>query len=452
MARLKQLFAIFLILTALLSLSAFAEETEESGEPVITADYACVYNVESGEMLYAKSANTTVYPGSLVKIMTAVLSLEYFDANKHTDMEITVTESALTGLKGNNIKLKAGEKVSFYDLVAAVTIGGANDAALVLAETVAGSVDKFVEMMNAKARELGALNTHFANPTGFHSPMMYTTLSDLAKICEWANKNTAFMTLSSTLTYTMPATDFSKERKFTNSNLLLDPSHWLRHYKKGTSGMNAGMTNEAGYTLATVYNNDGQTNIVIIVGGKVDGWDYHYFNEAAALIDYTSVSYEYRKLVSRDMPVYDMKVLYGKDTDHVLLATKNEVTAFLPNDALDTDITSDYTIVAEEISAPISKGAEMGSYNVYYQGKLVATVPLVAQGSVKRDYFSFVSGKIKLFFARETVKSVILLIISLAIFSSVITFIVHYYRKKRRLEQEREERLRRLNRARRTIK
>lgn len=449
MARLKLFFVFIFILTALLSFSAFAEEDTE---PVITADYACVYNVESGEMLYTKSANTTVYPGSLVKIMTAVLSLEHYENNKYSNTEITVTESALEQLKGNNIKLKAGETVSFYDLIAAVTIGGANDAAYVLAETVAGSVDKFVEMMNKKAKELGALNTKFANPTGFHSPMMYSTLSDLAKICEWANKNTSFMTLSSTLTYTMPATNMSKERTFTNSNLLLDPSHWLRHYKKGTSGMNVGMTNEAGYTLATVYNNDGQTNIVIIVGGKVDGWDYHYFNEAVSLIDYTSVSYEYRKLVSRDMPVFDMKVLYGKDTDHVLLATKNEVTALLPNGALDSDITSDYTVVSEEISAPISKGAEMGTYNVYYQGKLVATVPLVAQGSIKRDYFSFISGKIKIFFSLEIVKSVIFLIVSITVFASVIAFIVHYYRKKRRIEQEREERMRRLSRARRTIK
>jgi hypothetical protein len=156
--------------------------------------------------------------------------------------------------------------------------------------------------------------------------------------------------------------------------------------------------------------------------------------------------------VARDKPVFDMKVLYGKDTDHVLLATQNEVTALLPNDALEDDITSDFTIVGEECIAPVKKGAEMGTYNVYYKGEMVATVPLVTQGSIKRDYFSYISGRVKNFFAHETVKSSILLIISITVFSSVIAFMVHYNRKKRRLMQEREERIRKASRARRTLK
>lgn len=446
MRRIKLLF-VFVFLLSLLSLTAFAEDNPA---PEISADYACVYNVESGEMLYEKSANTIVYPGSLVKIMTAVLALEYYQTTDNFD--VTVSEKALETLKGNNIKLKVGEEVSLYDLIAAVVVGGANDAALVIADTVAGSVDAFVEMMNDKAAELGAVNTHFANPTGFHSPMMYTTLTDLARICEWANKNSEYMKLSSSITYTMLATNESKERIFTNSNLLLDPKHWLRHYKEGTSGMNVGMTSEAGYTLATVYDNDGRTNIVILVGGKADGWDYHYFDDANALIDYTAVSYEYKKIVSRDEPVFDMRVLYGKDTDHVLIVTKNEVTAFLPKDAKPEDIRTEYTLNSKEYIAPVKKGDEMGVYNVYYLDELVSSVPLVIQTNVKRDLFAYISGHIKNFFKNELVKSVIFLIFALIVFSLSITLVVYYNRKKRRLELERAERLRRLSKARRTLK
>lgn len=461
MTRLKLFVVLLLSILALFTLSVWAEEestqppveeTEEDPdkEPVITADYVCVYNVESGEMLYSKGVNTVVYPGSLVKIMTAAIALDYY-ASSNVD-EVTVTESALETLRGNNIKLKAGETVKFYDLVAAVAVGGANDAALVIAEVTAGSVDAFVEMMNEKAKSLGAVNTQFANPTGFHSPRMYTTLSDLALICSWANKNTEFMKLSSMVSYTMPATNMSKERVLTNANLFFDPKHWLRHYKEGVSGMNVGMTNEAGYTLAAVYNNDGQTNIVIMVGGKVDGWDYLYFNEAAALMDYTATSYEYKKLASRDEPVFDMKVLYGKDSDHVLLATKGEVTALLPEKALEEDITYSYTVNADEVTAPVKKGTEMGSYNVYYQGELVSAVPLVTMGNVRRDTFAYLSGQIKGFFKNEIVSSVIFLIFSVAVFTSVIAYMKHYKRKKQRLMQEREARRRRLNRARNTIK
>ena len=139
-----------------LCISALAEEAPA---PEISADFAGVYNVESGEMLFSKNSNTIIYPASLVKIMTATLALEYY--NTVSPNEVTVTESALATLKGNNIDLEAGEKVSFYDLVAAVAVGGANDAALVIAETVSGSVDSFVKKMNSKAKALGAVNTKF---------------------------------------------------------------------------------------------------------------------------------------------------------------------------------------------------------------------------------------------------------------------------------------------------
>lgn len=450
---LKLILASLLAFVLVFSFTSFADETEnaeEEDEITLPSDYACVYNVESDEMLYERGADTIIYPGSLVKIMTAALALESYEYPH--DSVITVTESALAEVKGNNIKLKPGEKLTFYDLVAAVSVGGANDAAYVLAEVIAGSSENFIGMMNEKAKSLGALNTQFANPTGYHSPRMYTTLSDLALICKWANKNKDFMEISSLISYTVPKTEMSAERTLTNANLFLDPRHWLRHYKEGVSGMNAGMTYEAGYTLAAAYNNDGQTNIVIIVGGKVDSWDYQYFKEASKLLDITATSFEYRKIVSRNEPVFDVKVLYGTDTDHVLLATETEVKALLPKDAAEEDIVCDYTIVSEECMAPVKKGTQMGSYNVYYKGELVSTVPLVTQGTIKRDNFSYLSGQIKAFFEHETVKSVILLVLSVIFMSVVIAFIRFYYKRLAELRREQEIRRQKLSRARRTLK
>ncbi len=436
-----------MLLLLLLSLAALAEEETL---PEISADFAGVYNVESGEMLYSKNSNTIIYPASLVKIMTGALALEYYSTASPD--EVTVTETALETLKGNNIDLEVGEKVSFYDLVAAVAVGGANDAALVIAETVSGSVDAFVSMMNSKAKALGAKNTKFHNPTGYHSPYMYTTIEDMALICAWAYKNSEFMRISSLVDYTMPATNMSRERKFTNANLLLDPNHWLRHYYEGTQGMNAGSTAEAGYTLATVYDNDGQTNIVILAGGKIDGWDYFYFDDARKLIEYTSESYEYRDLVPRDKPVADLQIYYGKDSDHILLTTKNKITALLPEDAADEDITTSYEITRTDFNAPVAKGDEWGVLTVFYKGEPVGTVPLVTQNNIKRDWFLFISGYVRAFFADETVKGVICLVLSLLFLTGTITAIVLYYRRQREIERRRQEKLRRLNRIRRTVK
>ena len=439
----KKLIFALLVLLLLPHLALANEEIE------ISADFAGVYNVESGEMLYSKNSNTIVYPASLVKIMTSVLALEYYE--KNGDLEVTVTESALATLKGNDIDLEAGEKASFYDLVAAVTVGGANDAALVVAEKISGSVEAFVDMMNDKAKKLGALNTNFDNPTGFHSPYMYTTVEDMAKICAWANENKAFMTLSSLTEYEMRETNTHKKRVFTNSNLLLDPTHWLRHYVEGTKGMNAGSTAEAGYTLATVYNNDGQTNIIILIGGKVNGWDYYYFDDAKKLIGYTSVSYQYKDLVEKDKPIADIKILYGKDTDHVLLTTKGPVSALLPEDASEEDITTDYKITKTDFRAPVKKGEEWGVLTVYYQGKAVETVALVTQNTIKRDYFLFLTGIISNFFKLDITKGVVYFLLSTLFLASVIAYIAVYYRRQRELERRRAEKRAKLKNAKRTI-
>lgn len=442
---LKKLVTLFFVLIFLFSYAVLAE-----GEPEISADFAGVYNIETGEILYSKNSNTIIYPASLVKIMTASLALEYFE-NK-SDYEITVSETALRTLKGNNIKLKVGEKASAYDLIAAVAIGGANDAALVLAENIAGSVDAFVRMMNEKALEIGAENTHFDNPTGYHSPKMYSTIEDLLLISAWAYKNKAFVDLSSMVSYEMKATNESRARTFTNSNLLLDPTHWLRHYLEGTKGLNVGSTAEAGYALSTVYDNNGRTNVVVLVGGKAENWDYYYFDDAKALIEYTSESYEYRDLVERDKPVADLEIAYGKDSDHILLTTKNGITAFLPEGASEEDIITDYVITRKNFTAPVKKGEEWGSLTVYYKGKPVGTTPLVTQNNVKRDYFLYISGGISKFFAHHTVKGVIWLALSILFFAATVTFIVFYYKRKKELERKRQEKLRKLNRARRTVK
>lgn len=435
-----------LVFTLLFTFTAMAEATEA---PEISADFAGVYNVESGEMIYSKNSNTIIYPASLVKIMTSTLALEYYD--KKSDFDVTVTETALTTLKGNDINLESGEKVSFYDLVAAITVGGANDAALVVAENVAGSVDAFVTMMNDKAKELGANNTHFDNPTGYHSPKMYTTIEDMAKICAWAYKNHDFMTLSSMTEYKIPATNTHKERTLTNPNLLLDPTHWLRHYLEGTKGMNAGSTAEAGYTLATVYDNDGQTNIVIIAGGKINGWDYYYFDDAKKLIEYTSVSYEYRDLVPRDKPVADIQVNFGKNSDHVLLTTESGITALLPEGVTAEEITTNYEITKKGFNAPVIKGERWGTLTAYYNGKAVGTVPLITQNNIKRDWFLYVTGIISDFFGHETVKGVIWLIISIAFLLLVLMSMMIYFRRKREIERRRKEKLKKISKVKRTL-
>ena len=216
--------------------------------------------------------------------------------------------------------------------------------------------------------------------------------------------------------------------------------------------MNVGSTPEAGYTLATAFDNDGHTNIVIIVGGKAEGWDYYYFDDAKKLISYTSESYEYRDLVPRDKPIADLHIKYGKERDHILITTKNKITALLPEDALEEDITTSYNITNTNFIAPVKKGEEWGILTAYYKGEVVGTVPLITQNNIKRDWFLYISGHISNFFAHNTTKGAIYFILSILFLCGTIAVIVLYYRRQRELERRRQEKRRKLNKVRRTIK
>ena len=212
----KRLFILTLVLSAILCLTAFAEA------PEIDAKYGIVYNLEADKPLFEKDVDSIIYPASLTKIMTGLLACEYYDERGGVDFEVTVSEAALENVEGNKIGLKAGETVSFYDLIVAVMVGSGNDAAYVIAETVGGSLDGFVAMMNERAATVGATHTTYSNPSGFHSSYMLTTLRDQALICAEASENNTLLKISSLVDYTMPETDLHKKREFTNQNLLFD--------------------------------------------------------------------------------------------------------------------------------------------------------------------------------------------------------------------------------------
>ena len=433
----KRILCFALVLVFLMSLTAFAED---KAAPEIRAEYAAVYNTNNKKFLFEKDANTIIYPASFAKIMTGLLACEYYE-EKGTDFDVIVSQTALESVVGNKIGLKAGESVSFYDLIAATLVGGGNDAAYVIAETVGGSVDEFVNMMNAKALQLGLEHTNYANPGGYHSPYMYTTLRDQALVCASAANNELFIEISSMVSYEMPPTDISKKRTFTNQNLLLDPNHWLRHYIKGASGLNVGMTEQAGWCLATVYNDNGAVNVVLISGGTVDSakYDFHYFDDAKTLIDFTKASHSYITLLESGRTFHEAYVSLGKDKDSVILETDGEIIALLPEDAdIEHDVEITYSLSAENLEAPVKEGDVFGVASAFYKGELVGEVNLVANTSVKRSFSLFVFNRISGFFKNPVVSALISFLFSLAFAAAVLAFMyVMVTRRKQQMQKHR---------------
>ncbi len=442
----KRLFISTLVLLSIFCLTALAEA------PEIDAKYGIVYNLEADKPLFEKDVDSIIYPASLTKIMTGLLACEYYDERGGVDFEVTVSEAALENVEGNKIGLKAGETVSFYDLIVAVMVGSGNDAAYVIAETVGGSLDGFVAMMNERAATVGATHTTYSNPSGFHSSYMLTTLRDQALICAEASENNTLLKISSLVDYTMPETDLHKKREFTNQNLLFDPSHWLRHYTPDTQGFNAGMTQQAGWCLATLHDNDGLNNVVIVAGGSVDGFEYNYINDAKALIDYSKEAYAFTKVLDKGRILHDVDVKLSEDKDRLILTAKNDVSALLPID-VDTarDIRLESELYNSVYEAPINEGDTFGVVRAYYGDELLGETALVALTDVKLSIKLLIVDRIKSFFKNAYVSSIFKLVGSILFAFIVSVFItVCIKRRKIRLEKMRA-RAQGVTRARKTV-
>lgn len=181
-----------------------------------TYSSACLLMEEStGKILYSKNANSIMYPASTTKIMTAILTLE----NCKLSDTAVVSHNAVFSIPSgySTASLVEGEVLTIEQLLNVLLIPSANDAAVVLAEHIAGSVEAFSDMMNSKAVELGCLNTHFVNPNGIHNENHYSTAYDLALIGKYAMKFPTFKEISSKTRYTLPITNaYSKEDRSNN--------------------------------------------------------------------------------------------------------------------------------------------------------------------------------------------------------------------------------------------
>ena len=214
-------FKIFIVSFFILLISSSITFANESEIPNVGSPSALLMDLKTGKILYEKNINEKMYPASLTKIMTAILVLENCDLNDVA----TVSDFAVSSVPFGYVTadLQVGEELKVEQLLNVLLVGSCNDAATVLAEHVAGSVENFSIMMNKKAKELGCNNTNFVNPNGLHSENHYSTAYDLSLISKYAMKNETFRKIVSKLSYKLPTTNkyTKKDRVFYNANSLL---------------------------------------------------------------------------------------------------------------------------------------------------------------------------------------------------------------------------------------
>ena len=374
-------------LSALLSVGSLPVAAEDA--PASTdVGVVLLLNLENNLTLYEKEADTTVYPSSSVKIMMGLLACRaLYDRLSET---VTVTAAMVAGVTGRSMHLADGEKLTVRDLLYAAICGGYNDAAQVVACLSSGSVAAFVEDMNAEAQRLGTLHTRYTNPTGLHDPAMCTTARDVAIIAREAYGNDLYMLISSARTYTVPATNVSEERLFTNRHSLISDSS-QNYYNGYCQGMNAGMTDEGGWCVVTVCERNGASNLCIILRGLdvASGELIPAYVQTNRLLSWANRSYGYRTVLTAGETLETMRVgMTGISKSKADLVPAEDLKIYLPTD-LDVEGQLEYNVLLEgdELTAPLTAGDRVGTVTVSYRGQIVGKAPLTVTEDFKRSGF-----------------------------------------------------------------
>ena len=244
-----------------------AEETQllrsSAAMPEIQASSACLMEAHTGTLLYSKDADSTYYPASTTKVMTALVVLE--NCSNLQDI-VTFSNAAVNEIDPESSRIGAmvGEQLTVEQALYGLMLKSGNDCGVALAEYIAGSEAAFAEMMNAKAAEIGCKHTHFVNSHGLTDPNHYTTAHDLALIMRAATKNETFNVIDSTYSYVVPSTNLRADGFPTwyMGNKMINP--YNEEYYEGVISGKTGFTDEAGNTLVT-YAKRGDMELICVI-------------------------------------------------------------------------------------------------------------------------------------------------------------------------------------------
>lgn len=357
----RKIFAVVfsLLLTFIFAAPARAER------PGVTAAAAVLMDAGNGQIYFSKKGEARREPASLTKIMTAIIALEYGNLQE----EVTISRRAASVAVGQDIGLKAGDRITLENLLKAALLYSANDSTVAIAEHVAGSEKEFVGMMNAKAVLLGAHHTRFANTNGYHNPNHYTTATDLALITRYALQIKKFAELVSTREDTIRWVD-GREKEVRNTNRLLRDDSF-----QGICGVKTGSTPRAGDCLiAAAFRGDRKLIAVVL-------HSHARYRDAVKLLDYGFNHVVPVALCSRSELVASQQVIGGLEKE-VPVVTGRAVEFDLAED--DREAVKKNVSLGEPPHAPVRVGQKLGEVVYTLNGKELARVELVAARDIPK--------------------------------------------------------------------
>lgn len=358
--------------------------------PNIASPSALLMDLNTGKILYEKNINEKMYPASLTKVMTAILALENCELNEVATVSYDAVISISSGYVTANLQI--GEELTVEQLLNVLLVGSANDAAIVLAEHISGSVEDFSDLMNAKAKELGCTSTNFLNPYGAHEENHYSTAYDLALISKYAMQSETFRNLVSTTSYKLPITNkYEKEdRLFTTTNALLMVNNNTRadnYYYKYATGIKTGFTTPAKNCLIASANKGNLELLTVVLGAgqNEQGLSDRYL-DTINLFEYGYDNYALREVIKSGGIVQTVTVNNAtRNTKKLNAVVQNDISVLIKsadkNDALLPEVH-----INEDLKAPIKKGDIIGTVTYAVEG-IEYMENLVANNDVKKSRF-----------------------------------------------------------------
>ena len=337
----------------------------------LEAASAVLIDAESGATLFAKEPHQRRPPASVLKMMVALIVLDQVQAGTRTLDEPVKTSRRAEAMGGSQVYLKQGEVFSLEDMLKAVMIGSANDAAVAVAEHVAGSVEGFVDLMNAKAEALGMKDTRFVTPHGL--PPGRDQDADVSSAHDMALLARTLVRYPRALQWTSTKEAPFREGKF----ILRNPNHLLGAFA-GLDGLKTGHYKEAGYNLTATAERDGLRLVAVVMGapnGKTR------FAEAARLLNWGFNIVRREVVVRAGEEVAPVKVRGGVEPAVKLVAARRVTVFRLPGDGAATEREVQ---VPPSIEAPVDAGQKVGVVAVKRGGEVVGTTDLVAAKTVPR--------------------------------------------------------------------
>ena len=345
--------------------------------PAVSCPSALLMEKQTGTVLFAQDEHTPREPASVTKIMTLLLVMEAIDSGALSYDDVVTGSAHAAGISGSQIWLKENEQMTVRDLLKAVCIVSGNDAAVALAEHLAGSEDAFVERMNARAQELGMNDTHFVNCTGLPAAGHLTSACDIAL-------------MSRELILHHPDI-----RQFTTvwmdslrggESMLVNTNKLIRFYD-GATGLKTGSTGSAGYCLSATAEKNGMELIAVVLKGKTID---ERFSDAKSLLNYGFSTWSL-VTVTPDEVLPPVPVMLGvRGTVQPVLTSENTL---LVEKTLANGLTKEVAL-AESVAAPVYAGDTLGQLTVRdAAGNTVAELPILAGEDVGHVTFVQMLGR-----------------------------------------------------------